>query len=140
MLLRILLLLASALCFCVALLAATKASVAGHLFWYVRFIYFMALGITPILLWVLWKPGRNQATIDFSNKLYLFSFIGVFLSLPALQVVSDFIDPRLVSNRSYGTAIGSALYLLFGYVLWYYSVYRPHNKRFKSLDSLTRTD
>ena len=132
------LLLVSTIGFCVALLAATKASVEGHLFWYVRLTYFMTLGIAPSFVWLFWKSGRNPTTLHLSKLLYLSSFTGILLTLPALQAVNQLIDPSLVSNRSYGVAIGSVVYLLFGYALWYFSVYRPHNKRFKSFATLTR--
>jgi hypothetical protein len=91
----------------------------------------MALGIIPSLIWCFWRSGHNQAVLLFNKRVYLSGFVGIFLSIPMLMVVDRFVDATLVSNRSYGAPIGSALYLLLGYVLWYFAIYRGYSRRFR---------
>ena len=133
MLRRVALMLTSFVCFVATMLAAMKASVAGHYFADGWLVVMLATSIAPLVVWLFRARQRTLATLRFSHAFYFAAFTGVVLSLPALAAVDHWVDAPLVSNRSYFKPIGSVLVLLLGYELWYLAIYRRHHKQLKSL-------
>jgi len=120
--------------FSVAVLAATKSSVSGHWFWYLRACYFLGFGLTVVLVWFSLSTDRKEKSWSLFGSVQRVSFAAVFLALFSLPFISWFVDPSLVSNRSYGSVLGSGLVLAVFYGVWYLSAKKhkkTHNNRFE---------
>lgn len=122
-----LLILTSVLCFAVTLLAATKASVYGHVYGQLRLVVLPLLGLLPLAVWLLCKPMRNAHFVAFSRQFYTGLFTAIVLALVALLAI-NLLAAQWVSHRAYRSVAGSGVYLLIGFWPWHFAVGRRYRK------------
>ena len=83
----------------VAVLAATKASVSDHWFWYLRASYFLGFGFVVVAIWLSLSSKQKEKWWQFFRSIFRASLVAVLLALGSLPLVKLFVNPWLVSNR-----------------------------------------
>ena len=99
--------LAAGSAFFVTVLAATKASVSDHWFWYLRASYFLGFGFVVVAIWLSLSSKQKEKWWQFFRSIFRASLVAVLLALGSLPLVKLFVNPWLVSNRSYGSVLGA---------------------------------
>lgn len=94
----------------IATLAATKAAVPNHPYWWLRFAYFNAAAYLPMAWAFIFRRKGRQVLARGLLGWYGGSLVGVAGALVALAVIHD-IESSLASPRSVGSVIGSGMYL-----------------------------
>ena len=104
--------------FIVVIIAATKASVSGHMFLRVFYYYFISIGIACFSFWLFMSNSHKYKYLPTFHLIFKSILVAILVALISLPVIDAFIDPSLVSNRSYGVVIWGSIFTLLYYGLW----------------------
>ena len=104
--------------FFVVIIAATKASVSGHIFLRIFYYYFISIGVVCFSSWLFMSNSHKYKYLPTFHLIFKSILIAILFALITLPVIDAFIEPSLVSNRSYGIVIWGIIFTLLYYGLW----------------------
>lgn len=102
----------------VSVCAATRASVHGHPLYLINLTVFAAAALLPSIGIFFMPKSHGPFYMKTVRRYFTFSIISMAAAIFTLPLVNHFIDPSLVSNRSYGQIFWNIMLLGAGYYLW----------------------
>lgn len=112
--------------FVVAVLAATKASVSGHWYAYLRVLYLAGFSLALLTAWRALSKRKKSQYWSLFKTIHNANLVAVLLAFSSLPFIDHFVDSSLVSNRSYGSVFWSGLVLLLLYGVWHMYAKKYH--------------
>jgi cytochrome bd-type quinol oxidase subunit 2 len=112
--------------FVVAVLAATKASVSGHWYAYLRLLYLVGFSLALATTWLAISQQKKSQYWALFKTIHIANLVAILLAFGSLPFIEHFVDSSLVSGRSYGSVFWSGLALLLLYGVWHMLAKKYH--------------